>query len=71
MKRTITALFTLLALATQAQTLTTFLRNNENYFELRTITETHDGNIILNCPIFEMETGSDIGRNLVQDFAAG
>ena len=54
MKKLILSLLAVtLSLSAESQSVMTYYQCSDKYIELRNIMETHDGNIIMNCPIFE------------------
>ena len=51
-----------LSLSAESQSVMTYYQCSDKYIELRNIMETRDGNIIMNCPIFDQNNGlADLG----------
>lgn len=51
-----------ISMTATAQSVTTYYQTSENYIELRNLMETRDGNIIMNCPMFDQDNGlADLG----------
>ena len=63
MKKLILSLLAvILSLFAESQSVMTYYQCSDKYIELRDLMETRDGNIIMNCPVFDQNNGlADLG----------